>query len=79
MAENTLDEIRQLVTDTFGLEVAAVGAETSPETVEAWESMSHLNLMLALESRFGISIDPSEIPTLVSVQAIADKVASAGG
>lgn len=79
MAENTLDEIRQLVADTFGLEVAAVSAETSPETVEAWESMSHLNLMLALESHFGISIDPSEIPTLVSVQAIADKVASAGG
>ena len=30
--------------------------------------------MLSLESRFGISIDPEEIPTLDSVQAIADKV-----
>ena len=54
--------------------VGSVTAETSPETVEAWESMSHLNLMLSLESQFGISIEPEEIPTLVSVQAIADKV-----
>lgn len=74
MADQTLEDIRQLVADTFGIDVDSVTTETSPETVEAWESMSHLNLMLSLESRFGISIDPEEIPTLVSVQAIADKV-----
>lgn len=74
MADTTIDQIRQLVADTFGIDVSSVTAETSPETVEAWESMSHLSLMLSLESQFGISIEPDEMPTLVSVQAIADKV-----
>lgn len=77
MAEPLIDEIRQLVADTFGIDVDSVTEETGPETVEAWESMSHLNLMLALESRFGISIEPDEIPTLVSVHAIAGKVEAA--
>ena len=77
MADTLIDEIRQLLADTFGIDVASVTTETTPDTVEAWESMSHLNLMLSLESQFGISIDPEEIPTLVSVQAIADKVESA--
>jgi len=79
MADTLIDEIRQLLADTFGIDVSVVTADTSPETVEAWESMSHLNLMLALESRFGISIDPEDIASLVSVQAIVDKVESARG
>ena len=79
MADTLIDEIRQLLADTFGIDVSGVTADTSPETVEAWESMSHLNLMLALESRFGISIDPEDIASLVSVQAIVDKVESARG
>lgn len=79
MSDQRLDEIRQLVADTFGLELASVTEETGPENVESWDSMSHLNLMLGLESQFGISIDPEEIPTLVTVRAITDKVAAGQG
>lgn len=79
MDDTLVDEIKQLVADTFGIDAGSVTEETGPDTVEAWESMSHLNLMLSLESRFGISIEPDEIPTLVSVRAIAEKVHAARG
>ncbi|MBC22961.1 MAG: acyl carrier protein [Phycisphaerae bacterium] len=78
MAEQTVDTVRQVVADTFGIDLDDVTMETSPETVEAWESMSHLNLVMSLESRFGVSFDPDDIPELVTVDAIVAKIDSLG-
>ena len=79
MSDQNLEAIRQLVADTFGLDLASVTEATGPETVENWDSMSHLNLMLGLESQFGVTVEPDEIPTLVTVRAITDKVTAGQG
>jgi acyl carrier protein len=40
--------------------------------LEAWDSFSHINLMIAVESEFGVEFDSHEIGTLVSVGLISD-------
>jgi acyl carrier protein len=72
---SVVDEVRETVADVFALDVQDVTASTSPETTPVWDSIGHLNLVLALEQRFDVSFDPEQIPQLVSVQAIADVVA----
>ena len=40
------------------------------EDLEGWDSLQHLNLMLALEQEFGVTLDVDDLSTLTSVPAI---------
>lgn len=70
MGVPVFDRVRQIVADVFQLEPQSVIAESSPATVEKWDSINHLNLMLALESEFGVAFAPEEIDHLDSVAVI---------
>ncbi len=74
MTASALDRVRQIVADVFGLALDQVDAQSSPESIEAWESIAHLNLVLSLEQAFRVSFTPDEIAELVSVEAIVSKV-----
>lgn len=50
--------------------------ETSPDTVEEWDSFSHIELVLELEGEFGVSISTSDAVTLDSVGKIRDYLTS---
>jgi acyl carrier protein len=39
-------------------------------SVETWDSLAHVSLMIAIESEFGVSIDIADRITLTSVPAI---------
>lgn len=79
MSTQLRTEVRQAVADVFGLDTASVSDASSPENVPAWDSIGHLNLILAVEQQFGVSLDPNDIPKLTSVAALADAVAAARG
>jgi acyl carrier protein len=53
------------------LDVDSISETDSTQTVRTWDSVRHLNLILAIEERFGISFDADEIPELISVRAIS--------
>lgn len=55
----------------FGEDIAVITAETSPKTLESWDSLQHLNLVLALEESFGVQISPEEADSMTSIGAIA--------
>jgi acyl carrier protein len=68
-------QIQQVIADIFGLAPESVDANTSPETVDDWDSISHLNLVLSLEDAFQVTFSPDEIAKLVSVGAILEQIA----
>jgi len=72
------DRVRRAVSDVFGIPVEQVTADSSPQTVEAWDSMGHLNLVLALEQSFGVQFSPEEIAAMVSVTLAAQTLAAKG-
>jgi acyl carrier protein len=74
MSTAVFDEVQQTVAEVFALDAAEVSAESSAESIPAWDSLGHLNLILALEQRFDISFDPEEVPKLTSVAALAEAV-----
>jgi acyl carrier protein len=63
--------LQRVVARVFGLDPEDVTPMTSIDTVEGWDSLRHLNLVIALESEFGVSFTPEEIPELLSVEIIA--------
>jgi acyl carrier protein len=69
-----LDRVSALVADVFQLSIDDVRPETSADSIEAWDSLQHLNLVLALEQEFGIQFTPEEIEQLLSVELISGLV-----
>jgi acyl carrier protein len=65
-----LERTRAIVADIFEVPLEQVLPESSPDTIETWDSLRHLNLVLALEQEFGIQFSPEEIEQLLSVELI---------
>ena len=61
----------------FGPGVTRLSESDSPETIEGWDSMNHLSLMLALEDEFGVRLDAEDVANLVSVGAIQRRLSEA--
>jgi acyl carrier protein len=64
-----------LAADVFGLPIENISPASSPDSIEAWDSLHHLDLVLALEQEFGTQFTPEEIEQLLSVELIAALVA----
>jgi len=71
----TLDKVRQTMADIFGVPLEQLTASSSPDNVDTWDSIKHLELVMALEQEFGVQFTPEEIEQLLSVELVADLVA----
>jgi acyl carrier protein len=63
-----LDRTRSIVADIFTLPIEQIHPESSPDTIETWDSLKHLDIVLALEQEFGVQFSPEEIEQLLSVE-----------
>lgn len=64
-----------MMADAFGATIEQMTDDASPDTIEGWDSIQHLNLVMALEEEFGVQFEPEEIEQLLSVELVAALVA----
>ena len=64
--------------DVFGLEPEQIASEASIDSIDAWDSLKHLNLVLALEERFGISFTEQETVEILNYELIRTVLAEHG-
>jgi acyl carrier protein len=62
------DRIKKVMQTNFDL--TEVNDNISQQNCAKWDSLKHLNLMLALESEFNISLEPEEIAEMKSLEDI---------
>jgi acyl carrier protein len=67
MNDNMELQVRQVAADVFNLPLKQVTADTSPKSVENWDSVQHLNFVLALEEATAIVLEPEDIEQIRSV------------
>jgi len=67
-----VDEVRlkQVLANVFGVEVRAIDEATSVDTVERWDSLRHLNLVLALEQEFNVTLTEEQTVQILSYPLI---------
>jgi acyl carrier protein len=63
-------ELQDVFAEILGVERSAIRPETVQGEIPEWDSVGHLNLMLGLEDRFGVSFDVDDLTRLNSVEAI---------
>ena len=77
---DTIDkQVRQVASDVFNIPMDRVTTETSPQTVEKWDSVEHLNFVLALEQAMNITLEPEDIERIRSVGLAIEVVRERGG
>jgi len=55
------DRIKKVMSDVFNIDVSLINNESSPDNIENWDSLKHMNLIVALEEEFEIEFDDEEI------------------
>ena len=53
----------------------ALSAGITSDAVEEWDSLGHIRLVLAVETKFGVRFQPSEVVGLKNLGELADLVA----
>ncbi len=71
MRHSQLLQVRQIAADIFGLPLEAVTPQSSPDTVVSWDSIQHVNLVLALEQNFKVQFFPADIAEMTTIELIA--------
>lgn len=53
--------VKKVMSDVFNIDVSLINNESSPDNIENWDSLKHMNLIVALEEEFEIEFDDEEI------------------
>lgn len=65
--ENTL---KQVMATLLTVDVNAIDSEASMDTIPTWDSLRHMNLVLALEEEFKVSIPDEDAGNITSYKLI---------
>ena len=68
----------EIAASVFGLSPSRITGTTSNQTLPEWDSLGHMNLIIELESRYGVSFSPEEALAMTSMEAIKRALASHG-
>lgn len=50
------ERAKEIMAAIFSIDVAEIGADSSLDTVKQWDSLQHVNLVMALEEEFELRI-----------------------
>jgi acyl carrier protein len=65
-----------MASDLFGVPLDQISPRSSPANIETWDSTAHLNLVLALEERFGLQLSPEEMDKMQNIAEVNKLVES---
>lgn len=65
--ENTL---KQVMATLLTVDVSAIGEDASMDTIPTWDSLRHMNLVLALEEEFKVAIPDEDAGNITSYKLI---------
>ena len=72
------ERLSNVVAGVLDIEPAQVTPELAFGQIEAWDSFAHLQIILALETEYGIQFDPGRIPKLGTIALLQSELQSRG-
>lgn len=66
--------IQSILRDVLDLEDLVVSRSTTAPAVEGWDSLAHINIIVAMEQDFGLKFALGELEELKNVGDMADLV-----
>ena len=64
------DRIKNIMAAVFEISISDIDDESSVDTIKSWDSLKHMNLIIALEEEFQITIPDEEVGNLITYPLI---------
>ena len=68
------DRVKNVMASVFEVDSKSINEITSSDSIDSWDSLKHINLVVALEEEFDITFDDEEILELVTYKLILHMV-----
>ena len=66
------DKLRKLLSVLLGVDEEKINDEASHRTIEGWDSLKQMNIIVAIEEEFGIQFDEEEAILADSYKSLLD-------
>lgn len=63
-------KLKEVLARIFNVNVTMITEDASPDTIENWDSLRHMSLILALEEAFGVELTDDQIVEILSYKLI---------
>jgi acyl carrier protein len=69
-----IQRIKNVMAAIFKVDVSKIDDNASPDTLENWDSLGHMNLIVALEEEFNISFKEDEIVEMLNYKLVYETI-----
>jgi acyl carrier protein len=70
MGDKIEERIINVMSAVFEIPANKIGEESSPDNIESWDSLKHMNMVVALEEEFNIQFTDDELIELINMKLI---------
>lgn len=64
------DKVKQIMAVALEVSADEIDDDSSPDTIETWDSLRHMNLVLALEEEFGVQFEAEQVVEMLNFRLI---------
>lgn len=64
------EKLKSVMATVLEIDPSEIDSDSSMDTIEAWDSIKHMDLILSLEEEFGVSVPDEEAGDLTSYALI---------
>jgi acyl carrier protein len=66
------NRIKNVLADVLMIDVVLITDDVSPETIEEWDSLKQMNIVIALEEEFDIVLNDDEVIEMLNFKLICN-------
>ena len=67
---NIEDQVKKIISNVFNIEHHQLSEDSSPDTIESWTSLGHMNLIVALEEEFKVQFNELQMIEMMNYPLI---------
>jgi len=71
-------QLFQTMSNLFDIPIEIINEKSSPDSIETWDSLNHIKLIMALEEEFNVTFTDDQIVDMLNVESILLKLKELG-
>jgi len=66
------ERVYKVISQVFNVPIEKINEESSSDNIEAWDSLKHMNMVLALEEEFNVQFGEEQVLEMLNVGLIIE-------
>ncbi len=66
------NKLRDIIASVLNVDSKLINNDSSSDTLDAWDSLNHMNLIMSIEEEFEVSFEEEEIIDMTSFKSLLE-------